>query len=388
MMRIEEQLSRLLSGDLDADEARALRQRIGEDRELAELWALMQGLPDELGDLPVASPPPHLDAAVKELARPAPVSRPWGRIGAVVLAVAAATLLFLRPTPTPTPELVLTQGVHHVEGHALLMVGDTTIEVDGVAEIFVEPVRSPPRVGEAEVEMNRNHMIAAGLGAGVTILVHQGFALISDGNAAPLQVDAGGSHQVEAAAGAPVTRSAERTVLPPGTSTADAQARIDELEDMVAQLSFENAVYRGRLEGMEGTPQAWPEDLAASYRPEGYEAVMQELVDGFEGAELFHVDCDEYPCIAIIQGQADDAWTEAWEAYGSANITKMFGDTPPQTSASYASHSTHDDREAVLYGIVLLPENKDAVPGLSERIEYRADAQMGDATEQLLYGGE
>jgi hypothetical protein len=55
-----------------------------------------------------------------------------------------------------------------------------------------------------------------------------------------------------------------------------------------------------RLGGVE--PPAFPDDLDAGYRPEDVEALAESLRACEELAEQILVDCDEYPCILMLDG--------------------------------------------------------------------------------------
>lgn len=365
---MNDELSRLLSGELPEAEAEALRARIATDPELAARWATLVALPDRLAALPEELP------GAPPLAR-APSRRRWLPV-ALVAAAAAALLVVV--SPGPPAALVLLDGAQLVDGHAAVLAGDVRVEVDGRARVVVEPGAGSVRGRGAEyLAMDRTHLLAALAGAAVTVTVYEGVARVTPAEAAPIELAAGETRTV--GVGGAGGRAPERLA---GSGATDAETspteRIRALEEQVARLELENQVARGRLVGLEGKPLDWPADLPAAFRPDAFEAALRAAAAKVPGAEVVGLDCEEFPCIAVLRSttggpgwqpelaRVHETMTEG-EGFGEVGVVGM----------GYANVDDATGAETRLYGFSLFPGSQPA-PEVSTRVQYRAEGLLQD----------
>ncbi len=296
-------LSRLLDGELSEADAAALQRRIASEPALAEAWQTMCALPAGLAALGDDAPPPGLDAAVlAQVSDPLPARRAPSWTHLALAAAAAAALALLAPTwLDQRTTLTLLDGRQEVRGHAEVLVPGARVEVDGVALVDVEPASARTRSAVQEDPM-KTHLLSAAAGAALTVAVIEGSAWIwPDAEATPIEVKAGDTHVVPAAAPAAAPRPAVRPAAVASAAVDDhVQDYIDGLEAEVARLTFENTLVKGQLETHTGVAQPWPEDVHPLVRPEAFTARLTEAVAGIEGATLHDVRCDEYPCLGIV----------------------------------------------------------------------------------------
>jgi hypothetical protein len=407
MTDLYEALSQLAAGDLSESEADALHERIAQEPEVADAWETMQVTLAQLGELPDAvAPPPELDAALFAAAptpetelTPArhptqarglgPSSRRWTAPALAMglgAAIAAAALVALQPPPV---ELVLGPGVQEVNGAALLHVGEVDVKVDGRARIWVEPAPALPRESEAEVNMQTMNLAGAAMaGAVLTVAVYEGTAWMSDGeqvttvesgdmHTARVPADAGAKPRVikrRAAADSP-SRSA-------GARDANSSARIRELEDQLEAAQFETAVAKGQLKRVEGTPMEWPADTPDVLRAEGFEAYVRDELAHIDQAELLQIDCDEYPCVAVVRSTAqDEHWQDAFD-----NITDGFKDEGAgEVSVMAMAAQSDDDKTGAdvrLYGFAIANGSDSEAVGV--RTQGRTGELLRDLSEELM----
>ncbi len=383
--RDTEALSRLLSGELSAVDEVALLERIEADPALARAWGAMQALPAELGQLPDMPPPPALDARVLEGEPSDGGGWTWGH-GLVAAVAAAAALLVLVLWPGGAPQIVLIEGEEWVDGQATVLAAGVPVEVDGVAKISVEPRPGSQRERGQEVEtMDWKHAAAAVAGAAITVAVYQGSALVGgDGGET---VRAGETWQQGEAPG---RREEPRRVVTRtgGPDLADEddpeilRARIDELEQALATADFEGAIQRGRIAAVEGRPQEWPEDLPAQLQAGGFEDGLVDAIADNEDLDLLEVNCDEYPCYAIIEvdpaslapgvkpaGGALEAWAEGIE--GDVGLMNM------------VSVMNGPEGEIGLMGVSLIADGQPS-EDLSTRLHYRVEGSVKGWVEDLM----
>lgn len=376
-------LSALADGDLPAGDAALLRARIEADPRLAAAFAALQALPDALASLPLEIPPARLDEGILHGPRPAPpvavaetlpppepvaAPAPWRRSSlrwfAAAAALAAAVFLVV---PRPAPVVVIEAGLHRVEGRVSVLAGDHRIDVDGATEVHVEPTRPLARGRGVEVPMKRSEVLAAGFGALVTVSVIEGSAMLR-----------GPDGEVEALRSGDTRRwGEERGVAGPGRvvqvrsdGPAAAATTPEALAGEVERLRMENALLRGQIANLTGVPQPWPAQLAALYRPEGFEARAKALLGETQGVHLARVDCDEYPCIAVYRIEdpsrpLDDVLREPLDdTYGDdANIMVWGIRSMDDNGASYS-----------LAAVAVTPdENADDLDALRTRVNTRVE---------------
>ncbi len=409
-----EELSRLLSDDLPAERAEALRRRIEEEPEVARAWADLQAVAGGLEGLADEAPPAALDRRVlasREASEdgfreesmgvaarprsagpvtPAPRGGEWTdrtllRWAPWAMAACLALALFW---PRSQPDLVLAEGRQLVEGHVHVLAGDVPVEVDGVAWITVEPPAGSLRVSGQEVDMmDRKTLLAAVAGAAVTVAVLEGYALISDAGDTPARVEAGETRSVGQPARA---RASERSrVLAPratpdlkGASPEDLMAEIDRLQAENDGLRLKSTLAQGQAEHYEGVPQEWDDGIPAGFRPDAFTDAMRTAVEGMEDAELLDVDCEEFPCVAVIRSTTDrQDWAAAIdEGLPAAADLGLEG----EVGKSIWAHGTRgDEGEVRLAGVAFVPKeqyDEDA----HQRTDFRAGQLFEDLSGELL----
>lgn len=239
--------------------------------------------------------------------------------------------------------------------------------------------------------MNKSHWLSAAAGALVTIVVYEGTATIRGADDADTTLAAGQSAAFEApgAPGAPVVKRVVRraptaSTLPAGEDLAPEVAdHITALQDRIAELELQTDLQRGRLQSHEGTPQEFPEDLPPAYRPEGFEAALLESLGEDMPGEIVSVDCDEFPCLAILRsGTDDDAWT-AWMSDTSARIE----DGPlanDDLGLGMFHHNTKSDdgTDVFLTGLAITP-GEGGDEDLGERTRFRMMGQLKSFSADL-----
>ena len=325
------QLSRLLDGELSASESDALRQRIATDPVVAEAYAALSGTLDGLASLPQAvSPPASLDARVVSAfpsGRPSGGHRPWWWLpsGAGLLAVAAALLL----VPVSPPEVTLVAGSHVVDGVAHVLASDAKIAVSGRARISLEPVSGSARAGGQEVDlMMARTLSAAGAGALLTVVVYEGSATIST-SSQDVVIEAGEERTLSVSTASPSARPPAPRRSPSVVTGRDPslESYVEELEREVASLRLERDLQNGALDALEGEFQEWPSGISASFEESSFRAQFEALASSDASLELVDVDCEEYPCMAVLRSYSDredwipglrDQVLSDWEASGES----------------------------------------------------------------------
>jgi hypothetical protein len=370
-------LSRLLDGELPPEQAARLCARIATDPALARRWAVLQALPTRIAALPREIPPPPPRAALAPAAAP-----PWPRraapwLGWLVAAGLAVALL------QPEPVRVLASGTEFVDGRADLLAGDVRVSVDGIARVSVEPAGDGRRGVDAESDtMNTTHLLAAAAGSLVTVAVLEGSAWIQGDDAPRTEVRAGETRSVGGAPHAPKSRGAEPWGAQSEAKRPPAEERIADLERQLREARTENAMARGQLTRAQGTPSDWPADANPQMRPAAFERYVAEQVAAIPGAELVDVDCDEFPCVAVIRSHApgedwEDPLKQVHEGLGEAGFGANLG------VVGLAADTQTPEGDLRLYAFGVAPG--DAPANVHTRLKHRAEVRL----EELMgEGGE
>lgn len=370
---MHEDLSRLLAGDLPEEQAAALRARIAADPELAAAWARMQALPGALAALPAGAPP-----ALRPVA-PHPVARA-PRTGWLWAAAAAAALVLVLARPRPPAALTLASGVLVTDGAAQITVPGGQLTSTGKMRVDVEPAAPLSREIEAEDPMSKTHLLSAAAGALITVAVYEGkahFEPDAPGGAAAADISAGETRVIGGRGeGPPPGRPGS-----PGSAPSPSASSADEgdLQKRVAELELQLAMARGQLSAIEGTPQPWPADLPAAYRPEAFEATARAVAEAVPGTKLASVDCSEYPCLAFFQAEKP---AEDW----GRQVAQAFPGTDNEASSVWQMASVTDagGTPTGVTGIsVSQPTETGDARAISQRLQTRAQPIMEE-----LSGGD
>jgi len=381
-MNLQEQLSRLLSDDLTAAEAQALRTRIATEPEVASEWRAMQDLAFALGELPAEVTPP----ALREPGGSRPANVVIARLIPWMVAAAAGVLWFLGGS---APDLLLMDGSELVDGEVTVMAGDTRVDVDGVALISVEPPHGAVRVPgpEQQEDPMNGKLIAAGLaGALVTVAVYEGTALISTADGAvPTVVEAGHTSVVGTPRNTP--QKVFRPAPPPAGESPDAtierlSGELAEARQALAEAAFEGAMTRGQLQAMQGVPSDWPDDVASTFGPDDFEAELRNRIDGIDDVSIADVDCSEYPCMAAIEytggGDGDD-WSDSIEEAVGAWANEHLGEKVSMSVNQSRFKSDDGDHRFMIFGA----HHSDRDSDVGVRLGYRMDGLVDELGQTL-----
>jgi hypothetical protein len=265
-----------------------------------------------------------------------------------------------------------------VSGDAEVLAGDVRVEVDGVARVSVEPGSAGRRgVGAEDLLVDRTHLLAALAGSVVTATVIEGVALLTPADAAPVKVEAGQTHTVgptdDGEEGVARDRVSRRRTSDRRPDPEVAQLRAD-----LDRAKMERAVAVGQLRRVEGEVQPWPADVPAAYRPEAFQRFVTDRAATIPNAEVLVVDCEEFPCLAVLQSHGEgDGWEKALAAVHQ-DLPKEMGDA---SVMALGSESMSDVGTARLYAVGIAPGEIDA--DRRKRLKARADAAMEDLAAEI-----
>lgn len=289
----------------------------------------------------------------------------------LVAGLAAGLLLSTFVTP-PRTEQRVAAGLALVEGRVDLLAGGVPVLVDGKIEVRVEPPPGLTREKLTEIRrMDKTHFLAALAGAGVTLAVLEGTALVQPAGADPFTLSAGETRAVE-----PTPTAAEDQPKP-------ARATPDQVARELAALKLEHALTLGQLRALGGSASPWPEKLPEGYRPANFEAFVRERVAALPAASVVAIDCDEYPCIAVVRSHdPSDRWSEALTELHDDLDGAAYGE-----GTNVVGLASVDDRgqgPVKLYAFSVLPGDEGGPsPEVRSRLEVRVRGNLEGATEEL-----
>lgn len=372
-----EALSRLLEGDLPANQAEHLMERMTREPALAAQWERMQEVPvlvDQWADerVPVGLHESILDRVEPSSAPAARSGMGWTTRWWLPLATAAIGLWMGRITaPAPVVEQV-------VSGNADVVLHGARLTVDGTSSIRMEPKPVFGRVSGANVEgdpMKAQTVLAAGAGMLLTLTVQQGTAALTPTDATQ-----------------PTTRLAAPDATLSKRSTPRTQHRVRQPEvatsptdPSVDPVAFENAVLRGQLAASEGQPQPWPTNVAAPLKPQA----LQDALEAHLGdrGEIIEADCEEYPCVhmvafdpAELDGTATDELDGLMEAM-SAGYWE--GGRVPNVFVSNLTDS--EGRQRLIAGVAVQTNEDLENADLQQRLEVRGSRLLDEARERVPF---
>jgi anti-sigma factor RsiW len=372
-MSLDEELSRLLAGDLTEPEASALRARIAHEPDVAHAYAQMAALVDALGALPETAPAPPL--------RVVPLRSPLRRAADVVpwLLAAAACVAWLLAT-SGTPDVLLASGESWVQGDLTIAAADVTIDLEGTARIRVEPPAFGQRVAGKEDEMTRGHLLAGVAGAAVTVAVVEGVAVVRAAHGQPVELAAG---DTQAFGGD--TRHPKGAALPTDRAALERhlallQHELAVTQDALQLEQFSGALTRGQLAAVQGTPQPWPAKIHPTMTAEHFGQELAKRFADVPGVEVRNVDCSEYPCIAALEFTTASDVVEHDAAIRIAGwVQEAYGDD--HSLSMDRSRFVHDDAEAryIVFGAHAGQDD----PNVQAREKWRIDSLVEQLGEDL-----
>jgi hypothetical protein len=148
----------------------------------------------------------------------------------------------------------------------------------------------------------RKQIVAALVGATVTVAVYEGSARVWAADGAETEVTAGETVRLG-------EEPAASTPAPPPAAGDDA------LQERMRQLELENRILQGLLEAQDaelrGTPVPWPDDLPEALTPAGFEQRIRDAVaECAPEIEVLGVECSEPPCLALLDTDGDSLFSE------------------------------------------------------------------------------
>lgn len=150
-----------------------------------------------------------------------------------------------------------------------------------------------------------SHVVAAAAGGLVVAAVLTTLGDAEDTAAPP------SSPERRAVAASPGRLPTARPPSPPVTDLAEAEARIAALERELDELTLQHRVVRGRLAAFEGEPAEWPDETPAFLRPDAFRAALTDVAAADPAWDLADVECDEYPCVAVLAHVGDGELRDA-----------------------------------------------------------------------------
>ncbi|GDX78384.1 hypothetical protein LBMAG42_01950 [Deltaproteobacteria bacterium] len=372
-------LSRLLDGDLTPPEAAALRARLAADPALAARFAALQRTVSALQGLERELVPPGIPRALQAAKPPVRRHVPLLTYVGLPMMLAAGLLFALRSPPART---VLLSGETVVDGQVELIAGGLPVTIDGRVRVIVEPPAAGVRESGAEIiSMDRSHLLAALGGAVITVTVYEGTATWTPSAEAPARVVAVGESQSVQVPGGPAGGGAGSgaTSAPRPASLPEALARIDTLERQLAGARLQAGINAGIVQTHEGVAQPWPKDVPAPFRPEAFRRHLDAALEASPGASVVEVDCDEFPCIAVLTTSAPGAdWVSGLEAvHERMNADGTFGDVGVMGLAA----ATDDGEDARRYYAFAMAPGPVSEEGRA-RTGFRGKALVDELTHE------
>jgi hypothetical protein len=371
-----ESLSRLMSDDLPANEAAALRRRIEDEPETARAWAHLHAVVDGLEALPTHVEPPSVVIQ-------APARHPLHYVSALLAAALALLLLW----PQAPQSVVLGPGRSDLEGRLTVFAGDLVIDLDGHAAIFVEPgagmLRDAQRIPTPqESEMSKSMVIAGMAGAAVTVMLYEGSAAVTGVDATATELVIGDARTFEGAA------PAQRPEIDPSQTdaakaewmrqrVAELTAEIGAIQDDLATERFAGQLVEAELQRVQGIPSEWTADVPDALRPARIEKELVEKVASMPGYQVAEVDCSEYPCVAAFEYTGDDQTLE-WGSEVGEFVKQWADGNLDAASVSMNKSVFKDDDQTDRFLLVAVGEE-----GMSEDVENRTDSRMDSLIDDL-----
>lgn len=224
--------------------------------------------------------------------------------------------------------------------------------------------------------MNTSNAILFGAigGVVVTVFAYQFFILPRARASAP----------VTCPRGAPTAVSeVPRTVLTNVAPELAAQIRQKEselaaLRQRVAASSAVATEAEKRAEAVEGKPHAWPANLSPAYQGEALESKLNVMLQKTGLGSLADINCDEYPCVAVIQANKGDS---NWQKNLQAALKDLIasGDFGPGTNIGmWGSFNDNENGPPTMLSAIALTPHGEADADLQKRTGNRASAALSN----------
>ncbi len=214
--------------------------------------------------------------------------------------------------------------------------------------------------------MRTNHLAAAVIGASLVVITYEAVPLVrgEDGMA--------GSAQASCAKEPLRPALRHRSCTTPENELGQLEQRLDE-------CGLEGRILRARLGRYEGFEQPWPENLPHDLGAAGFEDTLHAVLYDREDVELLGVDCDEFPCLAVL-GSFD---ANGWPVLDlHQDLGARLGEDVGVWNVASASELGGVSVSLQLVAPVL-PETLDEE--VARRLEHRAQVLAEDWSEELLH---
>jgi hypothetical protein len=146
-------------------------------------------------------------------------------------------------------------------------------------------------------------------------------------------------------------------------------------------VKLERALAVGQLRRLQGTPQEWPADAPAAYRPEAFRRFLDARLAPLAGVEVVATDCDEYPCVALLRSRSTAPdWLDQLMPVHDNLEAAGFGQGINVIGAASELQDDEDSAPTRLYAWGVAPGTVDGEVG--ERLKVRIQDTLKDAGEE------
>lgn len=157
------------------------------------------------------------------------------------------------------------------------------------------------------------------------------------------------------------------------------EAELARLRSELGRAQAAGADVEKRLEAAEGKPRAWPANLPHGYRAEVMESKLSDMLQKTKLGSLADIDCDEFPCIAVIQARPDEPDFQK-KLQAAINDVISGGDWGPQVATSFWSSQKDVDGKPVQFSAIALAPADSYDDDLHTRSNHRAQSAMTNVT--------
>jgi hypothetical protein len=140
---------------------------------------------------------------------------------------------------------------------------------------------------------------------------------------------------------------------PPGTSREEAE-----------ELRERAAFAEGQLEAVEGKAIEWPKDAAPAYQRASVEAQLERFIVDRGLAKVASIDCEEFPCVAVLSQADTRAGPESMQVLGAA-LNDLIKESYSGRTALTMSAS--QDGSTARYAIAIMPNDEDIKTRVTNR---------------------
>lgn len=226
-------------------------------------------------------------------------------------------------------------------------------------------------------------LVGAAAGIAVTVGAYQFLVLPSArASSPPPRACSPAALTASSASTAPSFHPAAR-LGPSSAVAAQIRQKEGELAALRASLAASQAAAadaEARAEAIEGKPRDWPANLPPAYRGDALEGKLNALLDKSGLGTLADLNCDEYPCVAVIEAKnGDENWQKKLQAalkglaaggeFGPGMNISMWG--------SYKDSADENGARRFLTAVALIPQG-DNDPDLQKRTGNRAGSALSN----------